>query len=87
VAQLEPKEPAPHYLLAYSLLNLRDYAAAEREARIATELDPKHLLSWVLLHDALEALGRLEEARAAEERFRALGGKLADDPDGGVAGH
>jgi Flp pilus assembly protein TadD len=85
VLELEPRLHVAHYDLSIALLATGDFAGAEREARIATELEPRHALSWRFLGEALEALGRKDEARAAFERHRNLGGPPLSSPDGSAS--
>lgn len=52
----------------------KDYAAAERAYRLATEHHPDAADAWNNLAQALLGLGRKDEARDAAERALALGG-------------
>ncbi|MCB9834341.1 MAG: tetratricopeptide repeat protein [Planctomycetes bacterium] len=50
----------------------RDHESAIRRARRALELDPEHLLSWVLISSSEIALGRFEAAEEAARRAIAI---------------
>jgi peptidase C39-like protein/tetratricopeptide repeat protein len=57
---------------------LKDFAAAERAFRKASEADPKAPQAWNNLAYALAGQGRRADAIAAAERAVALGGEQAD---------
>jgi len=81
---LEPDNQTAHFDLALALLTDGNFAQAERHARRATELDPSQRDAWEVLAESLAELGRGEQARAARERYKALGGVIPDEVDGGV---
>lgn len=65
-----PKDYNPHARLAKVLLEKRELARAEREAKLAAELvyGPRTLRVFALLADVLEARGQRNEAAAALQR-------------------
>ena len=75
---LEPENAVARYDLALALIATKEFAAAEREARHATEIDPQHRDAWGALAEAQTAQGR--DAGTAYEQYQSLGGSF----DGGA---
>lgn len=73
---IAPRWPDAHLLRAQAELGRREYAAARRDAEIATELSPDRAEAWYLLgesHRALGPEGSREAGRRAYCKAQSLG--------------
>ncbi len=87
LASVHPREALHHENLAGLLVQLGAGESARREARLATQLEPKRaaawtMLGWVLEHDAFGRMWGFDQdraaARAAFEKARKLDPKYAE---------
>jgi rhomboid protease GluP len=81
-----PNNEVGHFDLALALCRQEKLAECAVEARESTRLDPSRKESWHMLAQALDALGKKDEAKAAWAEYQARGGatlKLVE-PDGGT---
>ena len=72
VLKLDPDSADSHYFLGSFQLELHDFPAAIAEYRSALQLNPLHASAQFGLARALQRQGKVDEARAAFERFRQL---------------
>lgn len=71
-AQLQPKDPEPHFAAALLLEKRGDLAAAEDEYQHAAELDPKSSEALAGLVNVYEKSGRMPQAEAALRKYLTL---------------
>ena len=70
VLALDPANADSHYFLGTFKLDLRDLTGAVAEFQAALKLDPLHASAQFGYARALQRQGKVEEARAALDRFR-----------------
>ena len=74
MARYRPLRIQAHRLLGQLYAGEGDYAACEKEFRMATESFPDESFAWKMLHRILELQGKGEEADKVRETIMSLGG-------------
>jgi tetratricopeptide (TPR) repeat protein len=80
-AERNPNAARNYFLAGDALVKLRQFQNSLKWLKRAVELDPAHAEAHYQLGQALRKLGRMDEAKAHLETFRALKARAQSTPD------